>query len=199
MRLSILIPSLPERSEKLASLCRDVLAPQIRASGGEAEVLVLTDFRTMSLGEKRNKLMSIADGEYFVHLDDDDSLAPGAVGEILRAVRENPGVDVVCYDSMASIDGCRPFRVSTSIEFDNEQVSPDGEGGFLPVRRKPWHWCCWRAELARRFRFSGRIDEDWQWLSQVLPHVRTQARLDLALHVYRHDTRDSFCLEAERE
>ncbi len=172
--------------------------PQIKASGGQAEVLVLTDFRTMSLGEKRNRLMQIAGGTHLIHLDDDDALVPTAVNVLLEALWRSPDVDVFAYDSLASIDGSKPFRVRTSIDFDNEQVAATPDGSFGDIRRKPWHWCLWRSDLARKYKFSGRIDEDWQWLSQILPAVKTQVKLDEALHIYRHDTRDSFCLEKER-
>lgn len=190
MKLSILIPSLPERAAKLASLL-GLLRPQVEARPGEVELLALIDFRTMSLGEKRNRLMSIAAGEYIVNLDDDDSLVEGAIDEILSATADS-APDVVAYDQEVHLNGEPPFRVVTSIEHENEATKKiDGE--WITIKRKPWHWCCWRASLARQGKFIGRVDEDWQWLQQVLPLVKVQRKLDRVLHVYRFNLAESLC------
>lgn len=200
MLLSILIPSIPERADKLAALLAN-LQPQIKASNGEAEVLVLTDLRTMELGEKRNRLMQIAAGKFVIHLDDDDALVDDAVETLLQILddpkTDDDQVDVIAYESESKIDDKPPFKVKTSIKYENEQVYCT-KGIWGDIRRKPWHWCCWRTEMAKRHKFIGRIDEDWQWLSQVLPHVRAQFQLQQVIHIYRFNQHDSFCQEKPR-
>jgi hypothetical protein len=82
--------------------------------------------------------------------------------------------------------------VRTSIEFENEGASLIDKK-WQDIKRKPWHWCCWRAELARQGSFIGRIDEDWQWLKQVLPLVKKQRKLDKVLHQYWFRGAQSLC------
>lgn len=195
MLLSILIPSVPERADKLKDLL-EKLKPQIKAWPGQAEALVLIDFRTMSLGEKRNRMMQIAAGRYVIHLDDDDRLVDGALDVIVpilqeEAFKEDP-VDVIAYDQESHLDGADPFIVRTSIDFENEGARLVDKK-WQDIKRKPWHWCCWRTELARQGSFVGRIDEDWQWLKQVLPLVKRQRKLDQVLHQYWFHGSQSLC------
>jgi glycosyltransferase involved in cell wall biosynthesis len=84
--LSILIPSVPERADKLKELL-EKLKPRAKSWPGQVEVLSLIDFRTMSLGEKRNRLMRIAEGKYVIHLDDDDRLTDDALDVLMTRSR----------------------------------------------------------------------------------------------------------------
>lgn len=170
---------------------------------GTVEVLALTDLRSMSLGDKRNRLMAISTGDFMIHLDDDDRLVSGALDKIVPVVRgaiedDRIDVDVVAYNSMVFLNGSsEPLIVDTSLEHENEQVRARCPGDVGPVRikRKPWHWCCWRSSLARNFRFTGYVDEDWSWLRQVIPCVSGQVKLDHTLHVYNHDDTESLCMD----
>jgi hypothetical protein len=204
MLLSILIPSVPERHEKLKSLLESLLT-KTRDFQGEVEVLTLIDFKTMSLGEKRNRLMQIASGLYCIHLDDDDNLTVDALHVLIPLLSEFNEMefalgncqrpDVIAYDQHCRLeldDGVAEFDVRTSIEFENE-TPRQVDGVWQDVKRKPWHWCCWRTELARRFQFVGRVDEDWQWLQQILPAVTKQHKIDQVLHLYQFSSKSTLC------
>lgn len=195
MLLSILIPSVPERATQLQSLLAS-LAPQVQQAPGLVEVLVLTDLKTMSLGEKRNRLMGVARGQFFIHLDDDDRLVPYTVTTLLPIISANPAIDVIAYDQRCTLrlkDETAEFRVTTSIHFDNETAHKNDDGVWADLKRKPWHWNAWRAELAKSAEFVGRVDEDWQWLQHVLPEVKHQYKLDQVLHEYHFDSTNSLC------
>ena len=65
------------------------------------------------------------------------------------------------------------FRVNTGIGFENEQPKSIGENQYSDIKRTPWHWCCWRTELARTCPFPEHHDgaEDAYFLNQILPKV----------------------------
>lgn len=205
MLLSILIPSVPERAAQLSSLLT-ALARQVSTQpAGRVEVLVLTDLRTMSLGEKRNRLMTVARGLYCIHLDDDDELTDDALSVLMPVLEEYNEMefalgniarpDVIAYDQHCRLElaeGPVEFTVRTGIDYDNE-TPHQKDGVWQDIRRKPWHWCCFRTELARKFEFKGRVDEDWQWLQQILPQVRKVHKIDQVLHRYRFNSATSLC------
>jgi glycosyltransferase involved in cell wall biosynthesis len=197
MLLSILIPSIPERADKLAALLAR-LKPQVDRFKGEVEVLALVDLRTMELGEKRNRLMEIAHGTYLINLDDDDRLVDDALDVLMPLVREEAHTsyaDVIAYDQRCYLelrDGSAEFTVRTSMAFDNEMPEVV-DGKWKDIRRKPWHWCCWRTSFALNYEFKGRVDEDAQWLTKAWPNVTLQRKLDKVLHEYHFSATDSLC------
>jgi|SRR6478736_269217 len=180
--LTVCIPSLPERMASLAELV-GVLRGQ---DAPELEVLVLMDNRRRFLGEKRNAMIRMARGKFIANVDDDDLVAPDFFSAIRSALSEN--VDLVAYDATCSLNGARPFRVNTGLDFENEQPKHI-EGGYSDIRRRPWSWCAWRRELALQCKFPEYHDgaEDWTWLTQALPKVRTWRKIDEALYHHRYN------------
>lgn len=179
--LSVLIPSIPERINQLAELL-SVLKAQDHP---ELEVLTLIDNRRRFLGEKRNALIQMARGKFIANVDDDDLVAPNFFSAIHDALKED--VDLVAYDALCSLNGARPFRVNTGMDYENEQPRHI-PGGYSDIRRKPWHWCAWRRELALECKFpEDRHDgaEDWVFLSQALPRVKTWRKVDEPLYIHR--------------
>ena len=68
----------------------------------------------------------------------------------------------------------------------------------VDITRKPWHWCVWRAELAKTASFpDGTIDEDWYWLRQLVPRVKKQHRIDKVLHYYRYNHKTSLACQGK--
>ena len=80
--LSILIPSLPERIHLLSSVLSDL---HEQSKGKPVEVLVLTDNRHRTTGQKRNQLIGLAQGRFISFVDDDDSVAADYVDQILES------------------------------------------------------------------------------------------------------------------
>jgi hypothetical protein len=185
MLLSILTPSIPRRAQKLATLAED-LRPWL---GDDTEWLVIVDERPS--GPKRNEMMQVAKGDYVMHLDDDEWLSPKFPSLVLPALAL--GMDLVAYDALASLNGSPYFRVRTGMDFPNEQPRHLPGGRFSDIRRRPWHWCCWRTELARRAQFPQEHvgNEDAIWLDQMYPLVQTWHKIDEPLFVHRYDSTDS--------
>lgn len=87
MKLTILIPTLPKRVHFLNRLLSH-LAPQIDTNS--VEVIFNSD-RGCSIGEKRNRMIAQATGEYVCFVDDDDLVSDDYVSLIMQGI--DKGVD----------------------------------------------------------------------------------------------------------
>lgn len=193
MKLSILIPAVFDRNS--AALLHKL---QEQIGDKPVELLVLTDNRRRSTGLKRQALLNMAAGRYLTYLDDDDDVAPDYLLEVFDAIRDQPEIepaDVIVFNSEARLLGYgfgeNPFIVRTGIEYENEDCKSESDRR-LDITRKPWHWCIWRAELAKTAHFpDGYIDDDWFWLRQLMPQVKRQHRIDRVLHYYCYNAETS--------
>ena len=86
------------------------MKPQITL---EVEVLISKDNKEVSIGEKRNKLIKEATGEYIAFIDDDDWVSEDYINKILRATDHKP--DVVGFNSIITFDGQTPRRVELTL------------------------------------------------------------------------------------
>lgn len=185
MLLSILTPSIPRRAAKLAAL-GDIIRPWL---GPDIEWLVITDERPS--GPKRNEMMDMARGRYVLHLDDDDRLASDFPSVVLPELTGHS--DLVMYDAIASLNGSPFFRVYIGMDHENEQPKHLSEGRFSDIRRRPWHFNCWKTELARIARFPQEHvgNEDAIWLEQMYPLVRRWKKLDYVGFIHEYDAKTS--------
>jgi cellulose synthase/poly-beta-1,6-N-acetylglucosamine synthase-like glycosyltransferase len=105
-KLSILIPSLEERKPKLEQLKAE-LASQMGKRN--VEVLSLSDNRQMSIGQKRNMLLTQSTGEYVSFVDDDDMVSPDYIEKVLNALTKNPDCSSLTGEIVFSDGYSRPF------------------------------------------------------------------------------------------
>lgn len=178
--LSVLIPSLPERAAKLGEL----LSVLHKQDDPRLEVIVLTDNRRRTLGAKRNAMVRMAQGLYVAHIDDDDLVSPDYFATVDEHLHD---VDVVAYDAGVSFNGGPEFRVTTRLGAPIEHPQNLGDNRYSDIVRPPWHWCCWRRDFAARFPFpeDRNWTEDWGFLSQALPAVKTWHKIDRILFHHR--------------
>jgi len=85
MKLSILICHVQGREDKLERLMK-VLRPQLTP---DVEVLIEKDDRQITIGAKRNLLLSKARGMYVCFVDDDDLVPDYYVAKILEAMMKH--------------------------------------------------------------------------------------------------------------
>lgn len=97
IKLSILLCSVGGRLYKLYSLIEHL---EKLTKDKPVEILWLGDNKKMSVGEKRNKLLQMAKGDYICYVDDDDWVSDDYIDEILKALDKNP--DAVCFECQYS-------------------------------------------------------------------------------------------------
>jgi hypothetical protein len=187
--LSVLIPSVPSRLEKATELFRlleklsdlDEVFP-----GDTAEILMLTDNKQRSIGKKRRALVEAAQGSYVAFVDDDDTVSGSYFVRIFEAIKTNPGVDLITFNTTCRLNGGPVVNVMHGIGFANEQYCPAG------FRRAPWHMHAWRREIAQRHADAFpdlNNAEDWPWCAAMLKDVRTNVHIGATLFHYQHDSK----------
>ena len=89
--LTICTPAIFERAESAAKLAEEISNQIAKAKLGPENVehLVLFDNRSMTVGEKRQRLFDAARGEYVAFVDDDDWILPGYVASVYNAAMKS--------------------------------------------------------------------------------------------------------------
>ena len=187
MKLSILIPTLPQR-KKMFNILRKNLTAQIdyvhstHPSLGQVEILFDSSKKFLkgglSVGAKRDALKCRATGEYLVFVDDDDMIAPNYLESILRLMESNP--DIITFRSLyksSTYWGIVDMNLNHS---ENEQMNDS-----TIVKRQPFHVCPIRTSIAQQHSFPDINNaEDWGWMVKVLADCKTQSHSDQILHQY---------------
>jgi hypothetical protein len=186
--LSILIPSIPGRSEMLMSLQVE-LERQVRALSSLRELgyiqLIIDPGKGyldggLSIGKKREGLVKASQSKYLCFLDDDESVAPNYAETLLRLCNQDP--DVCTFRSMVKLQDSWGLVDMRLIYKVNDQYSPE-----YTIRRPPWHICPVRSEYAKLYDFADINNaEDYAWFEKVLCHCTTEAHTDRILFQYNH-------------
>jgi len=175
--LTVCIPVITSRLSVAFALLKKLDA---QAVNNPVEVLSIVDNKTVPLHEKRNLMITMAAGRYIANLDDDDDVSDDYVHHILAAATAE--ADVISFNQISQLGpDAQPFHVITGMQFDNTDASGD------TLFRKPWHWCAWRSELAKRAKFVEAWNEDGLWLGQLWPQVKKEHHIDEVLHYYRYN------------
>ena len=177
--LSILTPTIPERSRSLRFLS-SLIEEQASKHPRAIEHLALSDNRARSIGAKRQALVDIARGEYIAFVDDDDDVYEDYVARLLEATKT--GADVITFRQQAIYNG-----LESEVHFGiNNQDGPFNPGGI--TLRAPWHVCAWKRERVKDCLFAeSNYGEDLAWCMQARRRARTAHHIDAVLHTYRHD------------
>lgn len=177
IKLSILIPSLPSRLRGPYPLLIESLLGQI-GERRDVEVLSLFDNKTRTVGEKRNLLIDMAQGEYLCFIDDDDDVSADYVQEILVAAEAQP--DLITFDCVYAPAGGTPIPVFYKLEYPVVQFCGDHNIG------QPCHLHAWKSEMVKDIRFPDcNYAEDRPWQSEAVKRPKSVAQIDKNLYFYR--------------
>ena len=175
MILSILIPSIPSRFDKAIRLYSYI---EYLCAGKDIEILMLTDNKKRTIGEKREALKNASNGKYFMFIDDDDSLY--FIEEIYNACHGNS--DVITFKSKCRNADGSEFIVTAGLKNEVEHNTEDGK--YLDCNRPPFPNCAWSSRF-KHIPFPGiNYGEDWEWVKQALPLAKNETHIPLVLHGY---------------
>jgi hypothetical protein len=176
--LSILTPNIPSRLMEVAHL-----GSLIRADAGSLPVehIYLGDNLAMTIGEKRDLLVTAARGEYIAFCDDDDEILPGYCANLISAI-QNHAPTVVTFLQEAVINGeSGKIHFAASHQFDEPW-----RAGHT-ARRRPWHVCAWKKSVVGDCQFLHvNYGEDAAWVAQTFPLISRGAHVNKVLHRYIH-------------
>ena len=177
VRLSVLICGITERLDGLKALLTE-LNEQARSVVERVEVLALVDDRFLTVGDKRNRLVSIASGDYVAFVDDDDWVYPDYVIRLIQALRHDP--DVATFTVEVTLDGGKPKPCYYSIHY------PDQGEVASHYWRWPNHLCAIRRDLALAHPFHSRnFGEDTAFAESIRPDLKREVKIDRQLYKYR--------------
>ena len=201
MRLSILIPTLPQRKKMFNILHKNLMAQidfvhTTHPSLGKVEILFDSSKKFLkgglSVGAKRDALKCRATGDYLVFVDDDDIVAPNYLESVLRLLESNP--DIITFRSLyksSTYWGIVDMNLNHS---ENEQMNDTAI-----VKRQPFHVCPIRTTIAQQHSFPDINNaEDWGWMVKVLSNCQKQAHSDQILHQYNDFSSTSAVHEIEQ-
>lgn len=176
IQLSILIPSIPSRFHKANALYQKLLD---MSEGLDVEIIMLTDNKVMTIGEKCNRLLNSCHGKYFCFIHDDDELI--SVKEIYEATFLD--VDVIDFKAECKNADGSTFIVTQQLGNEVEHNVEDGR--YLDSKRPPFPNCAWsRKNFASRFFPHVSYGEDWGFVQNCLKTAKTEHFIDQILFRY---------------
>jgi len=178
-RLSILIPSIPERFDKAKALYNHIFS---MIGDKDIELIMATDNKKRTIGEKREALKNISRGKYFMFVDDDDSLYE--LDDIYEATAQD--VDVITFNSRSRNAGGSTYIVTMGLGNPVEHNN-DGKGNYTDIKRPPYQCCAWHEKFRWIQYPAMNYGEDWEWVKQALPLASTEVHIDKVLHGYNFD------------
>ena len=198
-KLSILIATMNSRSEVKNRLVAAIRTQCERLPGWEqastkpVEIIELADDGELILGEKRNRLLDLASGEYLAFVDDDDMIADSYIEDTFAAIQgQRP--DCVTFKGIITTNGRNSGEFRFDMNYPHNIWEQDPNGVHL---RCPSIWCPVKSSIAKTIRFLP-VDcaEDRVWAIQLYPLLTTQAYIDKHLYFYRSSTTET---EAQRQ
>lgn len=176
MKLSLLIPSVTDRSHFLESLLQRINGQK---GNHDVEILVELDNRQATIGSKRNKLLQRATGDYLAFIDDDDRISSDYIDLVFQGMEK--GVDCCSLTGIITFDGLNPKPFIHSIK--NDRYWED-EHAFY---RYPNHLNAIKSSIAKQFHFPEiNHGEDTSFATQMhqAKVLKTEHFIDSVIYFY---------------
>lgn len=188
MLLSILIPSVNTRHATFARRIQEQLFSQYDAlpaiARGLVEIIVLVDTKSMVLGDKRNRMLELAQGRYVVFVDDDDRIAPDYIATLLQACHSDR--DTITFNAMVSINKGPPRLCRYSLLYAADANLPN------EYHRLPNHICAVKREYALAAGFPSQLrGEDAEYAKRLKRVMTSECYIDRTLYYYDYQAATS--------
>lgn len=175
-KLSILIPTIPERTKSLANLL-EVLSGQMRPG---VEIVTINDSKEITLGAKENELLKAARGEYVVFVDDDDMVKANYIEKIFEGIEKD--VDIVQIKTDYFVSGVWTahiiFKIGQPWVTSSQRLLLRGCSKFCPHKR----------EIAMRIMFQDiNFVEDRPYAFGLDQICKTEHIIDEPVYEYRYN------------
>lgn len=182
IKLSILIPTIPERKEMFDKLIEEF---RRQYQGNEVEMFSNSG-REDSIGKKRNTLLNLANGEYLCFFDDDDWPSSTYIADLLKAIESKP--DCVSLRGVMTWDGANPELFEHSIKYSQWTTT----GNAIKYERTVNHLNCIKSSIAKQFKFpeiNFGEDQDWSMQLHRSGLLKNEVFVDKVLYHYLYRTK----------
>lgn len=173
---------MPAHTDRLArsKMYRQIIS-QVEGRTG-VEFIVLLDNGPMSTGKKMDELYKMARGRYVAGVGDDDIVADDYVGQLVAAIEEHSGVDVISFDHDYYVNGKFRGHTKVSAKFVNGY---DEETSTFYRRVTPK--CAVRNDICKSFTHPHKSDGEDEAFSKFFSEdERTEFRLLTEHPLYTH-------------
>lgn len=202
MKLSILIPTLPERNEKLQELIRTLSRQTVfistdyaepvdffirRQYNSDIEILILSDKKRYSIGWKRNMLLKESKGKYVCFIDDDDMVCDDYLSLLMDGI--DKFVDCCSLRGEYWADGNFDGIFEHSIKYNAYKTVEGAEIYDVKYERFPNHLNCIKSTIAKKFRFPEKnFSEDTAWATEIFRSglIETEHYIDKIIYYYNY-------------
>jgi hypothetical protein len=182
IKLSILVPTVPSRIVYYYPKIMKQLIAQTKQRG-DVEVIALFDNKMRTIGQKRQEMVDISQGEYIIFIDDDDRITDDFVEEIMNALYKHPECDCVVYHAMYSANGQPAYICKFGIEYQNGIINK-GEPN-QSWAGKPTHTMVYKASIVKKHKFRHfNCGEDGDWTKRAYLDIKNQIKIDKVLYFY---------------
>lgn len=202
-KLSILIPTTPDRAGYLKSLFdtfHSLLGNhenyyQVWPTGEDdvitvwqfpnVEIITYEDNYKYSVGYKRNKCQDQATGDYVASIDSDDQIKHGYFKNIFEGIKK--GVDCCSLKGIITENGTNPLFFEHSIKYKIYRTITDSQEGQVRYERYPNHLNCIKSSIAKQFRFPEiNHGEDTDWATQIhnIGLIKTEHYIEEVIYHY---------------
>lgn len=152
----------------------------------EVEILVATDDRNVSTGEKRNMLYQNAMGVYSVSIDDDDEIPKYYIEELLKAAKS--GCDCFAINGTISTNGTdiKQWIISKDLPYNTVKVNSREY-----YQRYPNHITPILTSITKQFKFPNiTVGEDYNWATQIhnSKFIQTEFTINKEMYYYKFKT-----------
>lgn len=182
IRLSILIPTTIDRTDQfneLVTYLHNII--DLEGLNDEVEIISLLDNKEMAIGEKRQALYDMANGEYSWQIDSDDQISPDGLREVIDAITD-ADPDCVTFQEKCLIDGVESFS-NFSLKYDDWAENVDGWDHV----RTPFFKTPIKTELCRKVPVPHlRFGEDHAWARKIKLYLKSEYHLEKFIYYYIH-------------
>lgn len=185
--LSILIPTIIGREEPFSKLCGE-LNRQLKEFGiwNEVEIVSECDNRVMSIGDKRQLLLTKSFGDFIVFIDDDDWISPDYCLNIWHAIKDyGDQVECIGFLQECTFDNGAPQKSCISIEFHDWACNVRG----YSYVRTPFFPSPIRRDIALEIGYKDlRWAEDYDFSKRLKQSglLKKEAFIDKVMYYYRY-------------
>ena len=178
-KLSILILTLKSRKDELDRLLKAINSQTINKP---VQVLYLGDNKSVTVGEKRNMILTLATGRYVTFIDDDDMISSKYIDTILEAIESEP--DVITFNFEKTSNGTN--RKLHKYYKDNGRaiyLSPDR----THYKMLPNHLSVWKRDVINKDFPNKSVSEDHNWAESMVGSYENVYNIDEVLYYYEYN------------
>lgn len=217
MKLSILIPTTPDREHFLARLKGQFyeqvgeyyqILPFNHESAwhkgmygyrtNDIEFIYFKDNKEYSIGYKRNKLLEYSRGDYVAFIDDDDRIGENYFKRLLEGIEHD--VDCCSLRGVITENGVNPLIFEHSLKYKEYKTNEHKKNTPIPIQisesvvyeRYPNHLNCIRSSIAKQFTFPDKNHgEDTDWATKIFNSglLQMEHYIDEVIYFYEWKTK----------